>query len=50
MKLSVSAGTFCQISQQDTLGVPGMLKDSICSHQAKVEVFSQKLLTVLQNK
>ena len=39
---------FCQIQlQEDTLGVPDMLEDYLCSHQTKLEVLSQKWLTVL---
>ena len=45
MKIGFSAGTFCQ-----TLGVPDMLEDNICSHQTKLAMLSLKELTVLQNK
>ena len=50
MKLGLSAGIFCQSWREDTLGVPGMLKDNLCSHQTKLEVLTQNKLTVLQNK
>ena len=49
MKSGSSAGTFCQLKLQDTLGVPDMLEDHLCLHQTKLEILSQKELTVLQN-
>lgn len=38
MKLGLSEGPFCQISLQDTIGVPDMVKDHLCSYQTKLEV------------
>ena len=50
MKLGHSAGTFCHIQLQDTIGVPDMLEDNLCSHQTKLEVLSRKKQMVLHNK
>ena len=49
MTLSLSAGTFCQISLENTIGVPAMLDNYLCSCQTRFEVLSWKELTVLQN-
>ena len=38
MKLGLSEGPFRQISLQDTIGVPDMVKDHLCSYQTKLEV------------
>ena len=39
---------FCQIQLQDTLGVPGMLKDYLRSYQTKLEVLSQIAYSVTE--
>ena len=49
MNLNGNAGKFCQIWLLDALGVPDMLEDYLCSHQAELRVLAQKKLPVLQN-